>query len=385
MHLVINGRFLAQPVTGVQRYAREVIAAMDQQLDRRAGWTAEMLLPKGLVHPPYRRIAVRAVGRLQGHAWEQLDLPYYARGDVLFCPGNTAPVASLLSRQAVVVTVHDLSYRYFPAAYTRAFRLLYNTVIPLVMRRAAHVITVSQAEEAQILQHYPNAAARLVVVPNGGAPEVSAAEVPRAPRLEAMRPYLLYVGSFSRRKNFDRVLAAARRLLAERENLRIVFVGGTPAVFRKVAREGDPHPRMVFAGQIDDPAELLPYYRSAEALLFPSLYESSGLPPVEAMACGCPVLVSRIPALVERCGQAALYCDPGDPKDIVNQARRMLDDDALRRSLSEEGLQRCADFTWEGCAEKTMDILAAAVEQRVRSEGAAPFKPPHPAPREGNT
>jgi len=360
MRLVINGRFLAQPVTGVQRYAREVVAAIDRQLPRHPGWTAEILVPRGVATPDYEHVTARQVGRLRGHAWEQFELPLHARGDALFCPANTAPIASLLSGQAVTVTVHDLSYRYFPSAYTRAFRAVYNTVIPVVMRRAARILTVSHAERAQILLHYPGAADRLAVVPNGGAPDVPA---PRSDRSEALRPYLLYVGSFSRRKNFDGVLALARRLLAEREDLRFVFVGGTPEVFHQVDRGEVAHPRMVFAGQVDDPAELLPWYRSAEALIFPSFYESSGLPPVEAMACGCPVLASDIPALVERCGPAALYCDPLDGEDMLQKTRLLLDDRALRDGLVEDGLRRSGAFTWERCAEETFEHIADALAQ----------------------
>jgi len=377
MHLVINGRFLAQPVTGVQRYAREVVAAIDRQLPRHPGWTAEMLVPRGVAAPALHNVATRAVGRLHGHAWEQFELPLHARGDVLFCPANTAPLASLLSRLAVTVTVHDLSYRYFPAAYTRAFRAVYNTVIPAVMRRAARILTVSHAERGQILLHYPGAADRLAVVPNGGAPDVPA---PRRDALEALKPYLLYVGSFSRRKNFDGVLALARRLLAEREELRFVFVGGTPEVFHQVDRGGAAHPRMIFAGQVDDPAELLPWYRSAEALIFPSFYESSGLPPVEAMACGCPVLASDIPALVERCGQAALYCDPLDGEDMLRKARLLLDDPALRESIVQDGLRRSGAFTWERCAEETMEAIVAAAGPRARFRGDTSPAPPRPVP-----
>lgn len=361
MHLVINGRFMAQPMTGVQRYARELVAALDRELERWPGWTAELLLPQYVAAPSYRRISSRNVGQLHGHLWEQLDLPRHMAGDVLFCPGNTAPIASLLSRQPVVVTVHDLSYRYFPSAYTRAFRLLYNSIMPVVMRCAARVITVSQSERAQILKHYPLAAERLVVVQNGGVSDGSTA---RSAELEALRPYLLYVGSFSRRKNFDSVMEVARRLLDERRDLRFILVGGTPEVFQRMEPDREPHPRMTFAGQINDPAALMPYYRSAEALVFPSFYESSGLPPTEAMACGCPVLASDIPALAERCGNAALYCDPHDVDEILAKTRRLLNDQALRGALSRLGQVQSATFTWELCAEETMEHLAAAALRR---------------------
>jgi glycosyltransferase involved in cell wall biosynthesis len=148
-------------------------------------------------------------------------------------------------------------------------------------------------------------------------------------------------------------------------------VGGTPEVFRQVEQDAQPHPRMIFAGQINDPEALLPYYRSAEALLFPSFYESSGLPPVEAMACGCPVVASEIPALVERCGSAALYCNPKDNEEIHRQVVRLLDDPVLRRFLVAEGLQRCQDFTWESCATQTMERIIEAASLKTKWSGTS--------------
>lgn len=365
MHIAINGRFFSQPITGVQRYARELVAAMDNEIANWANCTAELLVPKAAAGiPVFNNIAVRRVGRLKGHAWEQLELPIHQRGDVLFCPSNTAPVASVMNGKAIV-TVHDLSYLYHPEAYSRAFRYFYNLLMPVILSRA-EMITVSTAEFTKITHYYPHAAARLSVIPNGGVPS-SMTLSSTSPGPESLQPYVLYVGSFTRRKNFHAVVQTARRLLENHPYMNFVFVGSSPKIFT----QGDdmafePHPRMIFTGQINDFETLAPYYRSAQAILFPSFYESSGLPPVEAMANGCPVIASNIPALIERCGDAAVYCDPHDADSIYDATLRVITDPELRASLVQKGLERSKLFTWETCAQTTLQCIS-----RSKALGAA--------------
>jgi glycosyltransferase involved in cell wall biosynthesis len=295
-----------------------------------------------------------AVGRLRGHAWEQLDLPRHVRGDVLFCPGNTAPVLCLFGRTRVVATVHDLSYRYFPEAYSLSFRFLYGIVMPLVLRHAAAVITVSEAERASIAKHYPHATDRMEVIPNGGMP---VGALPEPHRADA-DPYVLYVGSLSKRKNFPAMLRVAASLVARRP-LKFVFIGGTDAVLKDspVTLSEAERKKLLFPGQVNDWDTLRHYYSGAQVFFFPSLYESSGLPPIEAMGCGCPVLASSIPALTERCGEAALYCDPFSTEDMVRKLEQLLDDSSLRDALRERGYERAFHFTWRRCAEETLALL----------------------------
>jgi glycosyltransferase involved in cell wall biosynthesis len=126
--------------------------------------------------------------------------------------------------------------------------------------------------------------------------------------------------------------------------------------------EGEPD-SLEFLGQVDDPARLVEIYRSAFCLVYPSFYESSGLPPVEAMACRCPVIASDIPVLVERCGEAALYCDPKEPADIARKIEALLDDPTLRASLIEKGVARAGEFTWRNCALQTLAVMKNALQQ----------------------
>lgn len=360
MEIVVNGRFLTQSVTGVQRYARELVQAFDTTLDARPDLKVTVISPRLSQPPPrWKNIILRQAGHLQGHAWEQLELPWLSRGRLLFCPCNTAPIASLFSSQQVVVTVHDLSYRYFPSAYSRAFQLWYGIVVPLALRLATAVITVSESERIAISRHYPAALPQLHAIQNGGLPV--GFYTLASNKMKAGRRYGLYVGSLSKRKNFPGVLETASRL-ARKRGFDFVFVGGSAGGISEnsVSIPNDVRSHLTFAGQIDDTTALIQYYRHATFFLFPSYYEASPLPPIEAMACGCPVIASDIPSLRERCGNAAIYCDPADINTITAAVERVMDNPDIRSDLQDLGRQHAAKYTWERCATQTLDIICAA-------------------------
>ncbi len=360
--IAINGRFLTQGVTGVQRYARELLAALDALLDHRPDVRVRLLTPPmpAADVPALRNIRHVAVGRRQGHMWEQIDLPRHIGDAILFCPGNTAPVASLLGRGRVVVTVHDLSYLYFPDAYSRAFKLLYNRLIPLILRRADAVVTVSQSERDAILRHYPFADDRLVAIQNGGLPT----GIVEQTSLAEGTGEILYVGSLSRRKNFPGMLDAATRL-ARTRGARMTFIGGVPAGLNATLADipADVRDHIRFLGQVNDWGRLLAAYRAADCFLFPSFYEASPLPPIEAMGCGCPVVAGDIPSLRERCDDAAVYCDPGDVDAIVATVGGLLDDPDRRAALRAAGYERARRYSWARCTHATLDVILGKTDR----------------------
>ncbi len=369
VRIAIDARFLTQPLSGVQRYARELCLELDAAIDRGEPWAraveVTLLAPRDAPLPDLRHCRVQHVGRLAGHAWEQLELPRAARGhDVLFCPGNVAPLATLRGRTPVVTAVHDLAFRYHPETVSAVFRRVYEVLVPQVMRHAERVITVSEAERTRMLAHFPDAADRVVAVANGSrAPEApGTAAGPDVSPAPPTGSFVLYVGALNRRKNVDGVMATVRHLLDTRPDLSAVFVGAGAAAYASVDLGGDTHERLHFAGAVDD-ASLDAHYRAASLMLFPSFHEASGLPPVEAMARGCPVVVGDIPALRERCGDAAAYCDPHDVASIVAAAERLLDDADLRADLVTRGRARAAEFSWERTLRETLEVLRQAVDR----------------------
>ena len=339
-----------------------MLNALDCILDRRQDveitvWSPKLPGPG----PEWRNLVHKEAGHLSGNLWEQFELPFLSRGDPLFCPANTAPVLSLAGTQPVFVTIHDLSYAYFPEAYSRAFRLWYNLLIPLAMSRAEAILTVSETERASIIERFPSVAARIHVSQNGGWPRDILPDLD--PRPVRDQSSVLYVGSLSKRKNFPAMLEIAIQL-ARKRGLRFRFVGGTAASLASSNQilPSDVEHLVRFEGQTDDLGKLAEYYHEAGCFLFPSLYESSGLPPVEAMACACPVIASDIPALRERCGDAAAYCDPTDPASIAATLEAVINSADRRSQMVEAGLRRCKQITWENCANSILDVISASLK-----------------------
>ncbi|HYE50381.1 MAG TPA: glycosyltransferase family 1 protein [Azospirillaceae bacterium] len=354
--LVVNGRFLAQRLTGVQRYARELVTALDARLAERAEagepWPAVIHAPPDAADlAGLRHIALRRVGSRTGHAWEQLDLNASARGALLLNLGNTGPL--LHPRQ--LVAIHDAGVYACPESYSAAFRAWYRVLYAVLGRRALKVLTVSRFSALELTRYAGIRAERLAVVPN--AADHFAAQAPAADALArfGLEPggYVFALGSASRAKNTAAV-ARAMAMLPEPRPLLVTAGHRDPRIFADTGESLGAGVREL--GPVSD-ADLKALYGGALCLVFPSLYEGFGLPPLEAMIAGCPVVAARAASLPEVCGDAALYVDPHDPADIAAQVARVVADAGLRRELAERGRRRAADFGWRRSADRLLTIL----------------------------
>jgi len=367
----INGRFLSQTLTGVQRYAREILMAMDEQLSGsqmlRQRVKVELLLPPDAKAPPLRSIQVRTVGPLTGHAWEQLILPIHARGGLIsLC--NTGPV--LRSRQ--VVCVHDLNTRMFPQSYSRAFRLLYRVMTPLLVGRVAQVVTVSRFS-ASLMETYglrPRKA--IAVIPNGHEHTTRWTPEHTVATASACGPdTIVLLGSNAPHKNVGLILGMADRLA--KEGFRVALVGSCdPRVFANSTQRALPGNVMTL-GRLSDDA-LAALLQNSLCLAFPSFVEGFGLPPLEAMSLGCPVVTSDRTSLPEVCGPAALYADPEDPDAWMACFRRLRREEGLRRSLIAAGREQALRFSWKASALDYLELMAAMDSASVMARPAVPAK-----------
>ena len=338
--VVMNVRTLSAPMTGAQRYAAELARRLADRLQ--------------LVEP------ARPLRGLAGHGWEQWVLPRRARGRLLFSPANTGPAR--LERQ--VVAVLDLSPVDLPECMGRAFGAWYRRLWRRLLPRVRKIITISQFTRSRLIDHYRLPGDRIAVTPlaadsrfrPAGGEAIAAA---RAACGIGDGPYLLCVGTVEPRKNLARLLEAWPAVRAARPDLRLVVAGatGAPQVFGR--RDSMPAgPDIVFAGRVGD--DHLPgLYSGAELTVYPSLYEGFGLPPLESMACGTPVVVSSAAALVEVAGGVGTVVDPLDVEAIAGGIVEALAADD-RPARAQACLRRAAQYSWDRTAEMTWQVLQEA-------------------------
>ena len=351
----INGKFLAQPLTGVQRFAFETVLALDRLLAKHTlPHPFVLVAPAGQVHsgPELVAIPIVSVPASSLHAWEQIALPARTRGAFLL---NLAGSAPLLKRDQVC-TFHDAAIFDFPSAYSKAFVRWYRFLFRVQARFCKGVLTVSEFSRTRLLQRLVLARLHVNVVPNGCDHLEPMQADESILSTHGLQPgtYLLAVGSANPSKNFPALLRAFDAMKQNSTRL-VVAGGGNTVVFaREEARGGGAE--VIRTGRVTD-AQLKALYLHAKAFVFPSLYEGFGIPPLEAMACGCPVVASNAEAIVETCGTAALYFDPRDVGSMTGALERICENDELRETLRCTGLARAAEFTWRRSATALLAAL----------------------------
>lgn len=345
--IVVNGRFLGRATTGVERFARDLLAALDELGDARFSFT--LLAPRGTPAPPLARIGFSTSGRLRGHAWEQFELPFRSTGSPLLNLCNLAPVA----RKRQLTIIHDAAVFAVPEGFSVAFRGYYRLLLPLIARRSRRIVTVSNFSRRELGRYLDlQESAVGLVQPAADAFRKLPADDGIMSRLERPdAPFALAVGSLDPRKNLIALARAAERI----PDRRFVLVGG--ANQRIFADRGVAFPSNVqLLGRVSD-GELKALYGRAACFVFPSRYEGFGLPPLEAMTCGCPVIAANAASLPEVCGDAALYFDPDDPEGLARAVVRMTEDEDLRDELRARGVERARRFGWRRSAVALLDLL----------------------------
>ena len=330
----VNLRTLGFHTTGVQRYLLSLLPHLPPVLHS--------------VKPS------RALLGIKGHLWEQLYLPTQLGRRLLWSPGNTGPLA--VSRQ--VVTVHDAAALDHPEWFERKFALWYSALLPRLVRRVRAIITVSDFSRDRIVQNTGIKPERINVIPNGvdrRFHRLDAIAVKKViTELGLTDPYILFVGSLEPRKNLKMLLETWRE--GNFDGASLAVAGATAHMFRTF--QLDPLPKGVrLLGRVGDD-QLPALYSGAAGFVYGSVYEGFGLPPLEALACGCPVAVSDIPAHREVCGEAACYFDPLSPADLSGKLDELLRlNQGQRAAVAERCVRRAALYSWETAAAQTWQIL----------------------------
>jgi glycosyltransferase involved in cell wall biosynthesis len=343
--ITINGRFLDQEMTGVQRYSHGMLAGLGNKL---------------LIARPASRLSPAG-----GHLWEQFVLPFRCKRSLLWSPGNTGPWL----KKNQVVTIHDVSTLDHPEWFSGKFALWYRFLLPRLARRVRKIITVSEFSKARLVTTCSIPPEKVEVVHNAVdtrfKPASGEAIGAWRRRHQIERPYCLYVGSLEPRKNL-RVLLEAWAMLAPRD-CDLLIAGAPGRVFREKGFTDLPANTRLFGRVADD--ELPVLLSGARCFVFPSLYEGFGYPPLEAMACGCPVICSDATSLPEACGPpfdpadeastgAVLYFDPTKPDQLVSRLRTVMAlQPEIAHRLSRNGILWAGRFHRDRCASETWAIL----------------------------
>ncbi len=361
---------------GLARYTERLASALWQNCRRDVDLNLFYNSHSGHQLPaPIASIPARTV-RLRQHPW---------RLGALACQLLRAPVVERrlpasgvfhatehllpwMTRPAVM-TVHDLIFERFPQHHTLANRAFLRVAMPLFVRRADAIIAVSQHTRRDLLDLYATPSQKVHVVDEGideHFRQADAGEVRRARENHSIRrPYLLMVGTLEPRKNHALAFQALARLKAEGWPHSLVVVGGRGWLFEAVQRQvealdltGD----VIFAGAVPD-ADLPALYSGADCFLMPSLYEGFGIPVLEAMACGAPVVSSKASSLPYVAGDAALFIEPLTAQALTEAVRQVLTNPDLAAAMRANGVRRASRFCWQRTAQETADVYRVAAAQ----------------------
>lgn len=360
MRIAVDACTLYRPLTGVGRYTyelcRELSRYPDTELLFGCGWRWQKDFPKPLSHGSRRRIeAIRTkipggqalIYRMKALAYQALSVRH--QPDIVFAPGFLIPPVPA----PTVITVHDLSHLRYPETHPESRSRLFRRHLARSIQRATKILTISRFSAAEIASEFPGAQDRLTIIPPGIGDAFSPIGEEKAPPPllgDDKRSYFLFLATLEPRKNLLQLLKAYEHLPLRIRRDHCIVVAGEfgwkmgPAMgaLERMVREGS----VKLTGYVPDVA-LPALYRGATAFVYPSLYEGFGLPPLEAMACGCVAVASNAGAIMEACQDAALYVDPLDTENITAAMTRIVEDASLRAVLKERGLERARAFRWD--------------------------------------
>lgn len=352
--IFINGRFLARRPTGVDRYAIESIKAIENLIrdnEHHANeyeWT--ILAPSDAQKPDYlEKIKFKKIGPLKGTIWEQITLPAFCGAKPLVNLCNSAP----LIKKNQLVVIHDATTNQVPEAFSKNFVRWYNVLIPALLCRTKEIASISEFSKNEIQKHYKTN--RNIHIFREGADHfrVIESKVDAQIQFGLTRPYILAVGSLAPHKNFRALIAAIECIKSP--GFDCVIAGGTdPKVF---ASAGKSLPDWVkHVGYVTD-EELKALYSNALLFVFPSIYEGYGLPPIEAMVSGCPVLSSNTASMPEICGEAAEYFSPTDHFQLSRLLQDISENGERRNELRTLGFKRSSTLLWRNSAIDILNVI----------------------------
>jgi glycosyltransferase involved in cell wall biosynthesis len=342
--------------TGTETYTVELLKALSE-IDPRNDYLLYTPKPFGNRLPNLGKNFKERVIPF-GRFWSQIRLSgemMTKKPDVLFVPAHTTP---MIHPKKTVVTIHDLGFKHFPELYSPSEILYHNWAMNRAIKGSSHIIAISEFTKKDLLENFTLDPTKITVVYEGYDQEIFRP----AKTKKANKPYILFVGRLEEKKNIVKMIEAYEFLRRE-PNIKHQFVlAGRPGFgYEKIEAAIAKLPKkirddIILPGYVSQEkyVELL---QNADALFFCTRYEGFGLPPLEAMATGVPVVASNRTSIPEIVGKAGLLVDPDKPYDMAVALSKLLNSQSLQKALISKGLVRASMFSWKKCAEQTLEVL----------------------------
>lgn len=348
----INGKFTSQKMTGVQRYASEITRLFTELQPN-----ARIVAPAdNLLNDVYQVAPVETLGTNGGIYWEQVQLPAYLRKQQKPLLLNLCNMAPLLYRNKITC-VHDVAYALHPQFFSKGFYYYYKLMMPRIIHGSRHVITVSEFSKNALMQLYKLRSNQVTVIPNASSGTLDAIAASRVLQPPLEKPFFLFVGSMDPRKNILFLLDAY--VQSGIKDVDLLIVGGKFRAFSGDAENAmsqyQQHPQIHFYGPASDEV-LAACYRYAKALVIPSLYEGFGLPIVEALKLGCPVLASDIPVFREVAEQYITYFDPKNTGSLIEVLRAAATGTPANTAAAKDYITQ--KYSWQTSARLLVELVS---------------------------
>lgn len=290
-------------------------------------------------------------------SWEMLR----RKIDILFIPSHVMPS---FSPKKTVMTVHDLGYERYPEAYSKFARRYLRKSYCRAVHRAAQIIVPTEFTKKELITLYNAQSEKIEVVNlafdnNVFKPIVDQEKINKTlERYKIKKPFLLYVGRLETKKGLQTLLKSFKELGITNNKLSLALIGGKGFGYKKIKPMINNSKLMIHElGHLQSDEDRSIFYSNAEVFIFPSLYEGFGIPILEAMACGCPVIASNIEALKEVGEESVLFFKVDNSEDLTEKTKEVLENQELRQKMIASGLERVKNFSWHACAKKTLEIL----------------------------
>ena len=356
MNIALDGMPLASPLTGVGHY------------------TAELARNLAVVAPNDSFTFISPHGLLK-RRWWSLGLPLHLLRNSFDLFHGTNYEVPFWSRRPTVVTIHDLSMMLLSGVHRDELISRSRWRLPFMVKRASRIITPSNSIKKEVCEAFKIPPDKVAVTPEAPRPVFRRREDPELlRRLGIEGDFILFVGTIEPRKNLRRLVTAFEQMLRNTTlSAKLVIAGGKGWMmdsFVSFIEEQGVADRVCLTGYLQD-EDLCSLYSACTAFIYPSLYEGFGLPPLEAMACGAPVITSRTPALMETVGSAARLVDPESVDDIAQAMTDLLSDSKAREHYAELGKTHVKNFSWEKTALKTLEVYREVLKTKGRPWRAA--------------